>query len=88
VFLEVAHVSCVDASPRFQQANSHPNVYNKLEITKYMDKDVDWVVYFDADMVVLGELSALVTRIPERYQLMGVKDFPNVFRRWHLPEAS
>jgi len=86
-FREVASVSCAAASPKFQQAGSHADVYNKLEVFKHMgDDDVNWIVYFDADMVVLGELSAVVTRIPAHYQLMGVKDFPNVFRRWHLPE--
>jgi len=30
-------------------------------------------------MMVLGELSALVTRIPAHYQLMGVKGFQMFF---------
>lgn len=67
--------NCVRSTPYFQQTGSHPDVYNKFDTVAHSDAE-DWVVYLDADMVVLEELFSVVDTVPISYLIMGVKNFP------------
>lgn len=78
--IEEAQAECVTASPTHQQIGAHVDVYNKFDVVKHTD-GVDWVVYFDADMIVVDELAALMKTIPQSYVAFGVKNYPSVFQR-------
>jgi len=68
-------VNCVQSSPHFQQTGSHPDVYNKFDAFSHSGA-ADWIVYLDADMVVLEELFSVLATVPSSYLIMGVKNFP------------
>ena len=85
--MEEVQAECVAASPIYQQIGTHVDVYNKFDVIKHTN-GVDWVVYFDADMVVVDELAALMTTIPQSYVAFGVKNYPSVFQRILLEQEA
>jgi len=78
---DVEQTSCVGVTPKFQQnTRTHQEVYSKFESVSYVD-DTEWVVYFDADTVILGELHQLMHQLPTWKKIMAVKDFPTFLQR-------
>ena len=57
---------------------------NKFEVWKHAP-EAEWLMYFDADTVVLGELDGLMRRVPDNFDFVAVKDYPTVLPRLTLP---
>jgi len=80
------HAKCVRSTPQFQQRGSHRDVYNKFDATSHSETE-DWIVYLDADMVVLEELFSVLVSIPSSYLVIGVKNFP-LMKRFMFGEEA
>ena len=81
------NVTCAAVTPEFQQRGSHAEVYNKFEVWKHTP-EAEWLIYLDADTIVLDELYGLMRHIPDNYELMAVKDYPSVLLRLKRSQAS
>ena len=84
---DAVKVTCAAVTPEFQQRGSHADVYNKFEVWKHAP-EAEWLMYFDADTVVLGEIDGLMRRVPDNFHFMAVKDYPTVLPRLTLPQES